>query len=37
MWLQYFAADQTQLQRMLSAKSVKGLKASIVSGGIIMM
>lgn len=36
MWLQYFAADQTQLQRMLSAKSVKGLKASIVSGGIIM-
>ena len=36
MWLQYFGADQTQLQRMLSAKSVRSAKTSIMSGGIIM-
>lgn len=36
MWLQYFAADQTQLQRMLSAKSVRAAKSSICTGGILM-
>lgn len=36
MWLQYFAADQTQLQRMLASKSVKSAKVSIMSSGIIM-
>lgn len=36
MWLQYFAADQTQLQRMLAAKSVRSAKTSIMSSGIIM-
>ena len=36
LWLQYFATDQTQVQRMLSAKSVGSLKRSIVSSGLIM-
>lgn len=36
MWLQYFAADQTQLQRMLASKSVHAAKRSIMSSGIIM-
>lgn len=36
MWLQYFAADQTQLQRMLASKSVRSAKVSIMSSGIVM-
>ena len=36
MWLQYFAADQTQLQRMLASKSVRSAKVSIMSSGILM-
>ncbi len=36
MWAQYFFADQTQLQRMLSAKSVKAAKRSIFTSGIVM-
>ena len=35
MWLQYFAADQTQLQRMIAAKSIRSVKTSIVTGGIM--
>lgn len=36
MWSRYFSFDQTQVQRMNTAKSIKDLKKSIVISGIIM-
>lgn len=36
MWLRYFAFDQSQVQRMNTAKSIKDLKKSMVISGILM-
>lgn len=36
MWLQYFMADQSQVQRMFSSKSIKSMKQSFVLSGIQM-
>ncbi len=36
MWLQYYTTDQSQTQRMFASKSIKALKTSILSSGIIM-
>lgn len=36
MWLQYYVTDQSQVQRMLTAKSVKQVQRSISVGGCIM-
>ncbi|MEG1410209.1 MAG: sodium/solute symporter [Terrisporobacter sp.] len=36
MWLRYFAFDQSQVQRMNTAKSIKDLKKSLVISGILM-
>lgn len=36
LWAQYYATDQSQVQRMLAAKSLKGLKRSILFSGIAM-
>ncbi len=36
MWLQYYVSDQSQVQRMLTAKSVKQVRRSIATGGYVM-
>ena len=36
MWLRYFAFDQSQIQRLNTAKSIKDLKKSFVISGILM-
>ncbi len=36
MWLQYYVTDQSQVQRMLTAKSVNEVQRSISTGGCIM-
>lgn len=36
LWGQYYATDQSQVQRMLAAKSLRGLKRSLLFGGIAM-
>ncbi|CAM3720413.1 sodium:solute symporter [Aeromicrobium ponti] len=36
MWLKYFATDQTQTQRMFSAKSVADVKRSLCISGFVM-
>ncbi len=36
MWGQYYLADQSQVQRMISSKSIKAAKSSLASSGIIM-
>ncbi len=36
MWIRYFAFDQIQVQRILTAKSIKGIKSSLFSSAIIM-
>ncbi|MFT5874922.1 MAG: SSS family solute:Na+ symporter [Clostridium sp.] len=36
MWVRYFCFDQTQIQRILTAKSMKGIKSSYLTSAIIM-
>ena len=36
MWLQYYISDQSQVQRLFSAKSVKEVKRSLLTSGILM-
>lgn len=36
MWIRYFCFDQTQVQRVLTAKSIKGVKASLASSSLVM-
>lgn len=36
LWIRYFAFDQTQIQRILTAKSLKTVKRSLLSSSIIM-
>ncbi len=36
MWLRYFCFDQVQVQRVLTADSMKGLKRSLVGSAILM-
>lgn len=36
MWIRYFCFDQTQVQRVLTAKSVKGVKSSLAASSIVM-
>jgi transporter, SSS family len=36
MWTRYFCFDQTQMQRILTSKSMRGIKRSFVSSSIIM-
>lgn len=36
MWLRYFSFDQVQVQRVLTSKSIKGVKSSLALSGIIM-
>lgn len=36
MWLQYYVTDQSQVQRMLTAKSVRQVQRSLSTGGYIM-
>ena len=36
MWIRYFCFDQTQIQRVLTAKSMKGIKSSYLTSAFIM-
>lgn len=36
LWIRYFAFDQTQIQRILTAKSLKTVKRSLLTSSIIM-
>jgi Na+/proline symporter len=36
MWVRYFCFDQVQVQRVLTAKSIKGVKSSLASSAILM-
>lgn len=36
MWTRYFCFDQAQMQRILTAKSMKGVKSSFLSSAVIM-
>ena len=36
LWMQYYMADQSQVQRMFAAKSVKVVKRSLLTSGILM-
>lgn len=36
LWLKYYAADQTQTQRMFAAKSIQEVKKSLCLSGVIM-
>lgn len=36
MWIRYFCFDQTQVQRVLTAKSIKGVKASLAASSLVM-
>ncbi|MCB2288619.1 sodium/solute symporter [Clostridium sp. CS001] len=36
MWIRYFCFDQTQIQRILTAKSMKGIKNSYLTSAFIM-
>lgn len=36
MWVRYFCFDQTQIQRILTAKSMKGIKSSYLTSAFIM-
>lgn len=36
MWIRYFCFDQAQIQRILTAKSIKGVKRSLTSSAILM-
>lgn len=36
MWIRYFCFDQVQVQRVLTAKSIKGVKSSLTSSAFMM-
>lgn len=36
MWMQYYTSDQSQVQRLFAAKSVKEVKRSLLTSGILM-
>lgn len=36
MWIRYFCFDQTQVQRVLTAKSIKGVKTSLAVSSLVM-
>jgi SSS family transporter len=36
MWVRYFCFDQAQMQRILTAKSMKGIKSSFLTSALIM-
>lgn len=36
LWLKYYATDQTQVQRMIAAKSIKEVKKSLCISGFVM-
>lgn len=36
MWIRYFSFDQAQVQRILTAKSMKGIKSSFLTSAVIM-
>ncbi|GAA0178781.1 sodium:solute symporter [Clostridium sediminicola] len=36
MWTRYFCFDQAQIQRVLTAKSMKGVKSSLASSSVVM-
>lgn len=36
MWMQYYISDQSQVQRLFAAKSVKEVKRSLLTSGILM-
>lgn len=36
LWLQYYATDQSQIQRLFAAKSIKDVKRSLAFSGIMM-
>lgn len=36
MWVRYFCFDQSQMQRILTSKSMKGIKRSLVTSSVLM-
>ncbi len=36
LWVRYFCFDQVQVQRLLTAKSMRGIKSSLVTGALVM-